>query len=139
MDSKPRSAFDEVGGMLYFARMLDKIRLHAAGRLHPDFHANLGTAMDGRCTRYLHVEYAALVKRVLEGGTDEEIFAWCAANGRTLNAEELFVWNAFLRKRGLNDEVSHVLEAHKKASGLSHRDDLRTFPDYFEVDEGRRP
>lgn len=31
----PRSAYDQVGGIVYFARMLDKIRLHAAGGYHP--------------------------------------------------------------------------------------------------------
>jgi hypothetical protein len=30
-----RSSFEKVGGIVYFGRMLDKIRLHAAGRL-PD-------------------------------------------------------------------------------------------------------
>jgi hypothetical protein len=51
----PRSPFDQVGGMVYFARMLDKIRLSASGRLRHDFRKNIGIGFDGRCTRYLHV------------------------------------------------------------------------------------
>jgi hypothetical protein len=39
------------GGMMYFPRMLDKIRLHARGELGKDYHANLGhaKAADGAC------------------------------------------------------------------------------------------
>lgn len=36
-----RSSYEKVGGIVYFGRMLDKIRLHAAGQL-PDGY-NLGT------------------------------------------------------------------------------------------------
>ena len=42
----PRSAYDRVGGLVYFARMLDKIRLHRDGQLRTDFHANLGAGFD---------------------------------------------------------------------------------------------
>ena len=37
MNCFPRSAYDRVGGLVYFARMLDKIRLFAAGKLPPVF------------------------------------------------------------------------------------------------------
>ena len=32
-----RSCYDKVGRLIYFGRMLDKIRLHAAGQLPPDY------------------------------------------------------------------------------------------------------
>ena len=76
-NSVPRSAYDRTGGIVYFARMLHKIRLHAAGVLRADYHANLGTGFDGRCCRFIGVEYSALRDRVLEGGTDDEILGWC--------------------------------------------------------------
>jgi len=75
----PRSPFDQVGGLVYFARMLDKIRLSARGQLREDFQKNLGIGFDGRCTRYLHINYADLVDRVLQGGSDEEVLEWCFA------------------------------------------------------------
>jgi len=84
-DSVPRSAYDQVDGLLYFARMLDKMRLHARGALREDFHANLGKGADHWCVRFLHVDYEALKQRVLEGGSDEEVLAWCVAQGRALN------------------------------------------------------
>ena len=39
-----RSCYDKVGRLIYFGRMLDKIRLHAAGQLPPDYVENLGDA-----------------------------------------------------------------------------------------------
>ncbi len=137
----PRSAYDRVGGIVYFARMLDKIRLQAAGTLPGDYQENLGRGFDGRCTRFLGVTYAALRERVLLGGTDEAILEWCFARGRQPSEEEILVWNSFMRKRGWRDEEdgsTQELNDYKGQSGLSHRADLLTFFDYYEVDEGRR-
>jgi len=142
MNSVPRSAFDLTGGIVYFARMLDKIRLHAAGRLRDDFHPNLGLGFDGRCCRFLGIEYPALCQRIFLGGSDEEILAWCSTTGRLPNNEQILVWNKFMLKRGWRDEddgSTQELEIYKAASGLSHRTDLLTFFDYYEVDEGRKP
>ena len=136
----PRSAYDQVGGIVYFARMLDKIRLHAAGELSADYHANLGTGFDGRCSRFLRVDYAALRERVLQGGTDDQILEWCCAQGRRPSDEEILVWNKFMVKRGWRDEddgSTQELESYKARSGLAHRTDLVTYFDYYEVDEKR--
>ncbi len=46
--------------MIYFARMLDKIRLNAAGNLREDFCGNLGSGFDARCVNFLRVNYPAL-------------------------------------------------------------------------------
>ena len=138
----PRSAFDRTGGIVYFARMLDKIRLHAAGRLRDDFHSNLGEGFDGRCCRFLGVEYPKLCQRVLAGGTEDEILAWCFSSGACPNEEQILVWNSFMLKRGWRDEddgATQKLESSKASSGLANRTDIVTFFDYFEVDEGRKP
>jgi gluconokinase len=138
----PRSAYDEVGGLVYFARMLDKIRLRAEGKLPPDYYTNLGKGFDGRCIRFLGVSYTALCDRVSQGGSDEEILKWCFETGRNLTEEEVLVWNSFLRKRGWRDEAdgtTQELENYKSRSGLAQRADIQTFFDYYEVDEGRRP
>ena len=141
-NSVPRSAYDRTGGIVYFARMLHKIRLHAAGVLRADYHANLGKGFDGRCCRFIGVEYSALRDRVVEGGTDDEILGWCFELGTRPSAEQELVWNKFMLKRGWRDEddgSTQELEQYKAASGLAHRTDIVTFFDYYEVDEGRRP
>jgi Domain of unknown function (DUF5069) len=101
-----RSPYDKVGRLVYFGRMLDKIRLHAIGKLPPDYQSNLGDAQpklnDGRCCRFLGIEYRALATRTLEGGTDEDILS--------LGARE---WHA-AHRRG----VRHMESIHDK-SGLA--------------------
>jgi len=91
--SVPRSAYDRTGGIVYLARMLNKIRLRAAGTLRADFHANLGSGFDGRRCRFLGVEYPALRGRILAGGTGDEILAWCFARGTAPTEEQVLIWN----------------------------------------------
>lgn len=140
MKHTPISAFSKTGGMIYFARMLDKVRKHARGELREDYHEMLGRGFDGRCCAFLRVDYAALKDRVLRGGADEEILAWCQQqSGRTLSEIDVFVWNGFAAKRGWRDDAVAHLEKFKAESQLAHRSDLVTFFDYYEVDEGRAP
>jgi len=139
MTAVPQSAFIETSGLAFFARTLSKIRLFAAGELRADFHANLGSGADGRLCDFLRVEYAALRERVLAGGTDEEVLAWCYTTGRELSKGDLLVWNGFALKLGWNDFASGRLKKVKEEAGLGHRDDIQTMPQFFEVDEGRKP
>jgi gluconokinase len=132
-----RSDYEKVGGIVFFGRMLDKIRLQAAGRLPPGY--NVGTAdwshFDSRCTRLLRVGYEELVKRVLQGGTDEEILDWCFQRGRRPSLEEIEIWNDFLTKRGWRDGGSAELAEVKRVRGFANRDDLQTWFDFHQADE----
>jgi hypothetical protein len=137
----PKSPKEMIKGMMYFPRMLDKIRLHARGGLHEDYHNNLGTprTADGVCCNFLRVKYADLRELVLKGGTDEEILEWCFEKGRRLNEADLFVWNGFASKFGWRDSFTPVLEERKKAHGIADRADILTIPDLIDFDEGRFP
>jgi hypothetical protein len=126
-----------VGGIVYFARMLDKIRLKAAEKLPTDYHKNLGVGFDGRCCRFLGVTYVAVQQRVLQKNTDEEILQWCFDHGRKPNDEEILIWNAFMTKRGWRDDNTEQLNRQKAESGLSDRNEIQTLFDYYEFDEGR--
>jgi len=141
MSTYPKSPKEMTRGMIYFPRMLDKIRLHARGELHEDYHKNLGgqRAADGACCNFLRVTYADLCERVLQGGTDEEILEWCFENGRRLNEGDLMFWNSFGSKLGWRDFATPTLERAKKKAGISDRDDIATIPDLIDFDEGRFP
>src|SRR4029453_9103470 len=117
----------ETKGLIYFARMLDKIRLHAAGRLEPGYFVGVedSTFFDARCTRFLGVNYDELVDRTLQGGSDEEILEWCFARGRKPSEEEISIWNAFLRKRGWRDDASEELAESKKDAGFGNRAEIQ--------------
>ncbi len=134
-----RSPFIKTGGFVYFGRMLDKIRAHAKGELHPDYQANLGKGFDERCARFLRVEYNELVDRVKQGGTDEEILQWCFSKSRQPSDDAIYVWNEFMRKRGWNDEVSETLKRRKKEAGMAGRSEIETMFGFIDADEGRSP
>lgn len=134
-----RSPHATVGGVVYFGRMLDKIRLHAAGRLPSEYQENLGSGFDEFCCKFLWIDYPAVVERTKEGGTDEEILEWCMQSGRRPDEQEITVWNGFMRKRGWRDEVAERLATRKREGGWSDRDDVQTFFDFLDLDEARDP
>ena len=133
----PKSPQEKTGGIVYFGRMVGKIRLMAAGELHPDLHANLGKGFDERCVDFLGVNYDALRAKVLEGLDDMQALEWCFKNGKRPTENEIEIWNSFMSKRGWNDEVAEILARRKTESGFASRDDIRTMFEYIDADEGR--
>ena len=125
--------------MIFFARLLDKIRLHAAGKLPPDY--NLGfnrpDTFDARFCRFWRVDFKALTARTVAGGTNEEIFDDIFVDHLPLNPERVLAWNGFLAKRGWRDEASAELAENKSNLGFGERVDVQTFADLHDVDEGR--
>lgn len=137
-----RTPYATVGRLVYFGRMLDKIRLHAAGKLPPEYVANFGDAKPGmfdtRCCEFLRVRHAELTARTLAGGTDEEVLAWAEQKGGRRTDEECYVWNHFMQKRGWRDEARPRLLQRIQESGLQGKP-IETFFDYLDFDEGRVP
>lgn len=137
-----RSCYAKVGRLVYFGRMLDKIRLQVAARLPTEYQANLGDTqfyvLDGRCCRFIGVPYADLRERTLAGGTDEEIIAWVHSVGTNRTDEECHIWNRFILKLGWRDERSSVLPQRIRDSGLTGKP-IETLIDHIEYDEGRDP
>ena len=137
-----RSPRDPVGGIFVFGRILDKIRLHAQGKLPAGY--NIGIiagkrTFDDRICQLLGMDFAALAARTLQGGTDEEILAWCFQNGRKPDAEHIELFNGFMSKRGWRDAASGGLVQQREQAGLGHREDLVTFFDVMDTEEGRLP
>jgi len=133
----PKSPQDKTGGIVYFGRMVEKIRLMESGELHPDLHANLGKGFDERCVKFLGVSYDALRERVLAGLDDAAALDWCFAGGKHPSDDDIEIWNDFMRKRGWNDDVTEILLRRKKESGFEARDGIQTMFQYIDADEGR--
>lgn len=133
-----RSSYDKVGGLVYVGRMFDKIRLHAAGKLPSDYHANMGGGFDGRAAAFLRVSYDALRARVLQGGADEEIVAWCWAQSGERSEPERLWWNNFMMKRGWRDDSTPLMRQRIGEYGLTGKP-IETWFDLNEFDEGRDP
>jgi gluconokinase len=133
----PRTPYDTIQGLVYFPRLLDKIRLHADGQLGEDYVANLGKAFDARCCALLEINYDKLVEAVLGGLSDEQVWDWVVKHGKAPTEEQIEIWNGFMTKRGWRDEGTAMLERRKKEGGFEKRDDVQTMFDYIDLDEGR--
>ena len=138
-----RSPYDKVGRIVYFGRMLDKIRLHAAGKLPPDYVGNLGEAkpkvFDWRCCQFLRVSYDALTNRALAGDlNDEQLLAWAEQAGGRRTDEECDIWNGFMTKRGWRDSGAATLAQRIKENGCEGKPIMTMF-EFIDFDEGRDP
>ena len=136
-----RSPYEQVGGLVYFGRMLDKIRLKAEGALPEEWAALVGHghagSFDARCCSFLRIDYDELVAETLRGGGDGEVLEWAFHQGRRPSVEEIEVWNAFLVKRGWWDAASARVRERLAEIGLESGT-VETIFDYIELDEGRR-
>ncbi len=136
-----RSPYDQVQGIVYFGRMLDKIRLAAAGKLPEAWQAMRGTVtnktFDARCCQFLQVDYASLEAETLKGGSDEELLEWAFRRGRRPGEDEIEVWNAFMTKRGWRDVGTQRLHERLAEIGLPPGT-VQTMFEFIDLDEGRR-
>lgn len=125
---------------MVFGRILDKIRLDAQGLLPAGYHVGViegSRTFDDRVCKLLGISFESLQSRVLEGGSDEEVLAWCFEHGRKPDPEHIEIFNGFMTKRGWRDAASEGLAKQKQEAGLGHRDDIVTFFELMDVEEGR--
>jgi hypothetical protein len=133
----PCSPKMEIDGLIYFPRLCDKIRLLKAGKLGEDYHANLGAGMDLWICQFLGVTYEKIAELVQNGASDEEALQWAKENGVARPDHEVAWWNSYMRTRGFRDDLSERLSSRIAESGFGERDDILTFMDYIDADEGR--
>lgn len=136
-----RSPSDPVNGLVYFGRMLDKIRLAAAGRLPEAWQAARGTGKKGtfdwRCCHFLGIDYAALEAETLKGGrSDEELLEWAFRHGRRPDEHEIEMWNGFMAKRGWRDAATSRVNERLAEIGLP-AGTVQTMFEFIDLDEGR--
>ena len=134
-----RSPAEKVGGVVYFGRMLDKIRVHARGKLPADYQPNLGKGFDAKCCAFLHLDYDEVVKRVNAAASDDEMLDWAFTHGRRPIEKEITMWNEFMRKFGWRDEAAEILERRKREAGMQNRSEIETMFQFIDADEGRTP
>ena len=135
-----RSPYDQgAGGLHHLGRMLDKMRLRAAGRLPPDFQRNYGLSfgLDGQLCGFLGVKFEDVEARVLQGGTDAEIAEWIFSRGLRPNSQQTRVWNEYSRKLGWQDRGTAFVGKIRREAGLTQRPDIQTIFDGIEALEGR--
>ena len=138
----PCSDYVATKGILFFARMLQKLRLKEQGELTDDYNyagCPEHYCFDGYFCRFFGIEVAQLVERLRAGGTNDEILDWCFEKFGRPDEERIKLWNDFVTKRGWRDDSTRELQEEKKAHGFGDRADIQTWVDYHDADEGRVP
>lgn len=134
----PRSPRETMCGWMHLPRYIDKIRLHLAGKLHPDYQANLGKGFDGLWLELSGVDEKQFIEVVHNSMTDGQVCDWVLKNVKKPDSVK-----AQQRERMLNyprkDDATmqERLRMRKEQSGLSHRDEIECFVDYIDADEKR--
>jgi gluconokinase len=139
-----RSPYAKVGRLVYFGRMLDKIRLHAAGQLPACYIDNLGDSISGmfdtRCCNFLRVPYSQIKAWTLGPASDETVLQRAEAGGGRRSDEECETWNGFLMKRGWHDPAENIKRLRRRIAESQLEDKgIETYFDYIDFDEGRDP
>jgi hypothetical protein len=134
----PRSPRETMCGWMHLPRFIDKVRLHLAGKLHPDYQPNFCKGFDQLWLESAGVDAATFIEVVRNSITDGEVCDWVLKNVKKPESVK-----AAQRERMLNyprkDDAAmqERLKTRKQESGLSHRDDIQCFVDYIDADEKR--
>lgn len=134
----PRSPRETMCGWMHLPRYIDKIRLHLAGKLHPDYQPNLGKGFDGRWLAAAGLTHEQFVEVVRPTITDGEVCDWVRRHVVKSDAEKRAHAEALLNYPAPDDAEGQArLKMRKEQAGLGHRDDIRTFVDFIDADEKR--
>lgn len=123
-------------GLLHLPRFLAKIRKHLRGELPQSYQRNFCRGFDRFLCLHLGIDPKAVIEAVRECGEDD---AALDARLLTLFPEDLRAakWNRELVQKGMSEMGREALQQAKEKMGAGARDDLLSFADMIEFDEGR--
>ena len=134
----PRSPREMMAGWIYLPRYIDKVRLHLAGRLHPDYQPNFGKGFDGMWLTAAGATHEQMIEVVQNSITDGEVCDWVRQNVEASPAAKAAHREAMLNRPAPDDTAGQERVRQRKAeSGLAGRDDVKTFVDLIDADEKR--
>ena len=134
----PRSCRETMAGWIHLPRYVDKIRLHLAGKLAPDYQANLGKGFDGMWLKAAGVTHEQMVEVVKNSITDGEVCDWVGQNVKRTAAEKAaHAQDQLSRPKADDPAAQERFKTRLAEGGFAHRTDLKTFVDYIDADEKR--
>ena len=122
-------------GLLHLPRFIAKIRKHLAGELPKSYQRNFTKGFDGFLCLHLGI-YPEEVVTAVRDSRDVETFE---ARLQDMLPEDLKAheWNRKLVQMGMSEMGQEKLVEVKQDMGIDGREDLRSFADVIEYDEGR--
>jgi Domain of unknown function (DUF5069) len=134
----PRSSRETMNGWMHLPRYIDKIRLHLAGKLAPDYQGNLGRGFDGMWLEAAGLTHDQMVAVVKDSVIDGQVCDWVRQNVKRTAAEKAAHAHSMLNRPAPDDSAAQArLRQRKEEFGLARRDDIKTFVDLNDADEKR--
>ncbi len=134
----PRSSREVMDGWTHLPRYIDKVRLHLAGKLHPDYQPNFGKGFDGMWLKAAGVTHEQMIEVVRNSITDGQVCDWIRHNLKRSEIEKRTHAEDMLDRPKAGDAAARERFIQRKREfGLSHRDDINTFVDLNDADEKR--
>lgn len=122
-------------GLLHLPRFIAKIRKFLAGELPLTYQRNFTKGFDGFLCLHLGVEPQQIIALVKSSRTDDELDqALLQLFPKDLKAH---IWNRKLVQMGMSPMGREALAKDKTKLGCVHREDVLSYPDLIEFDEGR--
>ena len=134
----PRSPRETLGGWMHLPRYIDKIRLHLAGQLPADYQPNFGKGFDGAWLKAAGVTHEQMIAVVQQSIIDGQVADWVRVHVPATPEQQRQHAEGMLNYPPAGDAaMQDRLKQRKAAAGLAHRDDIQTFVDFIDADEGR--
>ncbi len=95
MTSPLRSPRETLGGYVILPRLIDKVRLHARGKLPPEYHPQLlapEPALDGRFLAFTGLDAGRLRAAILSSPDDATVLSWVERHGKPRTDAEKTAW-----------------------------------------------
>jgi len=132
----PRSPYEKLGGYVHLPRLIDKAKLHRQGLLKGYDYKTTG--FDKHLLAFLKLDGDAFEEAVNRLEDDQAILNWVRENSVTHSSEAIEQWNEAMISRHPDTAAKKARFAHfLKETGGNGRQDIRTYFDFIEFDEGR--
>jgi len=132
----PRSPYEKLGGYVHLPRLIDKARLHRKGLLNGYNYKTVG--FDKHLLTFLKLNGDAFEDVANSLDDDGAILDWVQKNGVRHSPELIEEWNEAMISRHPDTAVKKARFLHfLREAGGEARNDIRTYFDLIEFDEGR--
>ena len=132
----PRSPYEELGGYVHLPRLIDKARLHRKGLLNGYNYKTVG--FDKHLLAFLKLDGDAFEEAANTLEDDGAILNWVRQNGSRHFPEAIERWNEAMISRHPDSAAKKARFLHfLKEAGGDGRNDIGTYFDLIEFDEGR--
>ena len=133
-----RSPRETMDGWAHLPRYIDKIRLHLAGLLPPDYEELFGDQSDKHWLEAAGVAHAQMIEAVRGTLTDGQVCDWVRTHVVRGDEVKAKAADAILRYPLPGDTAGRErFERRKREYGLADRDDVQIRADLIDADEGR--